>query len=157
MEKLSKELLSLAGEYAVASELCKRSIYAQLALGHHKKTDILVETQYQMLKIQVKAKQGNEWPSISGLYSDDDLLALVDFKNKGEKERPDFYILNFADWKIMIKEEKQKYPEVQIDEQFKITYKDGWKGLNVKVSRVTKSKEQWNKITSKISNNTGTD
>jgi hypothetical protein len=27
MEKLSKELLGLAGEYAVASELCKQGFY----------------------------------------------------------------------------------------------------------------------------------
>jgi hypothetical protein len=30
--KLSKEFLGLTGEYAVASELCKRSMYAQLTL-----------------------------------------------------------------------------------------------------------------------------
>ena len=33
----------MAGEYAVASELCRRGHYAQLTLGHHKKTDLLVE------------------------------------------------------------------------------------------------------------------
>jgi len=150
MEKLTKELLGLSGEYAVATELCKRGIYAQLTLGHHKRTDILVETEYRMLRIQVKAKQGNEWPSILGLYRDDDLLVLVDFKNKNEDERPDFYILDFDDWKTMIKEEKQNYPEVQVDKQFRITYKDGWKGLNIRPSRVLESKEQWSKITSKI-------
>lgn len=41
--KLSKELLGLAGEYAVASELCKRGMYAQLTLGSHKHTDILIQ------------------------------------------------------------------------------------------------------------------
>jgi hypothetical protein len=41
--KLSKESVGLAGEYAVASELCRRGHYAQLTLGSHKKTDILVE------------------------------------------------------------------------------------------------------------------
>ena len=121
MEKLTKELLGLSGEYAVATELCKRGIYAQLTLGHHNRTDILVETEYRMLRIQVKAKQGNEWPSILGLYRDDDLLVLVDFKNKNEDERPDFYILDFDGWKTMIKEEKQNYPEVQVDKQFRIT------------------------------------
>jgi hypothetical protein len=36
--KLEKETIGLAGEYAAASELCKRGFYAQLTLGHHKKT-----------------------------------------------------------------------------------------------------------------------
>lgn len=31
MSKLSKEALGLAGEYAVASELCRRGCYAQLS------------------------------------------------------------------------------------------------------------------------------
>jgi hypothetical protein len=34
----SKELVGLAGEYAVASELCRRGYYSQLTLGNHKKT-----------------------------------------------------------------------------------------------------------------------
>jgi len=33
----------LCKEYAVASELCKRGFYAQLTLGNHKKTDLVVE------------------------------------------------------------------------------------------------------------------
>lgn len=66
--KLLKELLGLAGEYAVASELCKRGMYAQLTLGSHKHTDILIETETRMLRISVKTKQSHEWPSISGLY-----------------------------------------------------------------------------------------
>jgi len=56
--KLSKEFLGLSGGYAVASELCRRGIYAQITLGHHKCTDVLVETDFKMLRIQVKAKQG---------------------------------------------------------------------------------------------------
>src|SRR5436190_23440825 len=98
MEKISKELLGLAGEYAVASELCKRGLYAQLTLGHHKSTDILVEAEHRMLRIQVKTKQGREWPSISGVYRGDDFIVLLDFQNKQEGERPDYYILNRRDW-----------------------------------------------------------
>ena len=57
MGKLSSELLSLAGEYAVASELCRRGLYSQLTLGHHKRTDILIETELKMFRIQVKANR----------------------------------------------------------------------------------------------------
>ena len=31
---MRKEMVSLAAEFAVASELCRRDIYAQLTLGH---------------------------------------------------------------------------------------------------------------------------
>ena len=57
MNKIDKHNLSLAGEYAVASELCRRGIYAQLTLGTRKKTDILADTGTTMFKIEVKAKQ----------------------------------------------------------------------------------------------------
>jgi hypothetical protein len=70
VKKLSTELLNLAGEYAVASELCRRGVYSQLTLGHHKRTDILVEKDNTLARIQVKTKQTREWPGISG-YADD--------------------------------------------------------------------------------------
>jgi predicted AAA+ superfamily ATPase len=92
--KLSRELLGLAGEYAVASELCRRGLYAQLTMGNHKQTDILVETGTVMMRIQVKAKQSTEWPAISGLYRAEDFLILVDFTGKSLIERPDFYVLD---------------------------------------------------------------
>src|SRR5258708_39851365 len=106
---LSKELLGLAGEYAVASELCRRGVYAQLTLGNHKQTDILVETEDHMLRVSVKAKQGNEWPSIAGLSRSDDFLILVDFTGKSDDMgRPDFYILDLVDWKQLIQEALQR-------------------------------------------------
>jgi len=63
--KIPKDTLGLAAEFAVASELCRRNIYAQLTLGLRKRTDILVETERGMLRIQVKGKQGREWPARS--------------------------------------------------------------------------------------------
>lgn len=158
MQKLSKEVLSLAGEYAVASELCKRGLYSQITLGNHKRTDILVETELRMLRIQVKAKQVNEWPSVAGLYRPDDFLILVDYVGKNEDDRPDFFILNLTDWEQIMEEELKKHPEAKIDEQNRITYyreKNGqsyvdWKGLNIKPNRVAHAKDQWQKITSRI-------
>jgi len=38
---ISKECIGLAAEFAVASELCKRGIYAQLTFGNKKRTDRL--------------------------------------------------------------------------------------------------------------------
>ncbi len=150
MERLPKELLGLAGEYAVASKLCRLRLYVQLTLGHHKRTDILVESSTTMFRIQVKAKQANEWPGVSGLWSDDEFLVLVDLKGKSLAEPPDFYVLDLADWERLILEEQKKSPGIQIDEKNRITYPDGWKGLNIRPSHVAEAKDQWHKITSKL-------
>lgn len=90
MKKLSKELLGLSGEYAVASELCRSGLYAQITLGHHKRTDILVETDYKRIRIEVKSKQSSMWLGVPGLYRDDDFLVLVDFQGKDLRGSPDF-------------------------------------------------------------------
>ena len=76
--------LSLAAEYAVASELCKRNIYAQITLGNLKRTDILCASEQGLLRIQVKGKQGREWPGVREIYGDDMVLILVDFEKKGK-------------------------------------------------------------------------
>ncbi|MBU2541701.1 MAG: hypothetical protein KJ593_07340 [Candidatus Omnitrophica bacterium] len=150
MKKLSKEFLGLSGEYSVASELCKRGIYAQLTMGHHKRTDILVETDYKMLRIQVKAKQGREWPGVSGVFRENDLLVLIDFEKKKFKDRPDFYVIGVEDWKKLVSEEKKRYKEIKIDEELCIRYPDGWKGLNIKSSQVNDCLEAWHKIIDKV-------
>ena len=157
MSKLSPELLSLAGEYAVASELCRRGLYSQLTLGHHKRTDILIETDSKMFRIQVKAKQGGQWPAVSGISRADDFLVLVDLAGKDTDTRGDFYILNLEDWLHIVGDESKK-PEARIDEQNKVTYvreKDGksyvdWRGVNIVPSRITRCKDQWDKILSRI-------
>jgi len=157
MPKLSTELLSLAGEYAVASELCWRGLYSQLTLGNHKRTDILIETELKMFRIQVKAKQGGRWPAVSGLFRTDDFLVLVDLAASDLGTRPDFYVLNLQDWLQIIAETSRK-PEARIDQQNKVTYvreKDGkssvdWKGVNIVPSKVIHCKDQWQKIISRI-------
>ena len=141
------------GEYAVASELCKRGMYAQLTLGTHKHTDILIETETRMLRISVKTKQSREWPSVSGLYRAEDFLVLVDMQGKTETERPDFYILGLDDWKQLISEECERRPTIKVDKQNRITYPDGWRGLNIRPAMVLAAKERWDKIVSLISAN----
>lgn len=153
MTKLSKELLGLAGEYAVASELCRRDIYSQLTLGHHKRTDILVETESKMLRIQVKAKQGYEWPAVLGLYREDDFLVFVDFKGKDKNERPDFYILDLGDWRELVNEVRKKHKGSVVDKQNIITFADGWRGIGIRTSSIAEYKERWEKITSRVEAN----
>ncbi len=147
MRKLSKEHLGLAGEYAVAAELCRRGVYAQLTLGHHKRADILVEAGRGMLRIQVKAKQANEWPAVAGISQASELLVLVDFMGKAEGERPDFYILNHHDWKALARREKRRWRgDVTVDKDYRVRYSDGYTGLNLKPALVARHRDQWTKI-----------
>ncbi|GAH85546.1 unnamed protein product, partial [marine sediment metagenome] len=67
---VAKDILGLAAEFAVASELCRRNIYAQLTLGLRKRTDLLIETERGMLRVQVKGKQAREWPGVKGIYGE---------------------------------------------------------------------------------------
>jgi hypothetical protein len=156
MEK-SKDILGLAAEFAVASELCRRSIYAQLTLGLRKRTDILVETESGMLRIQVKGKQGREWPGCKGIYGNDIVLVFVDFENKKENERPDFYILTVEDWKKLLEKElkttgKVERGEVTIDEKNMPTWKDGYQGMGIKPEGIKEHKERWDKIAKMVGN-----
>ena len=91
--------LSLAGEYAAASELCRRGVYAQLTLGNLKRTDLLILSEdNKLMRIEVKSKQGKSWPNCRGIYSERVVLVFVDWASKDELERPDFYILTVQDW-----------------------------------------------------------
>jgi hypothetical protein len=149
--KRSKDILGLAAEFAVASELCRRNIYAQLTLGLRKRTDILVETESGMLRVQVKGKQGREWPGCKGIYGNDMVLVFVDFENKKENERPDFYILTVEDWKKLLEKEliitgKVKRGEVTIDEKNVPIWKDGYQGMSIKPEGIKEHKERWDKI-----------
>ena len=65
---VSRSTLGLAAEYAVASELCRRNVYAQLTLGNQKRTDLLVFSESgQLARLEVKGKQGGTWPSCRGV------------------------------------------------------------------------------------------
>lgn len=147
--RLARELLGLAGEYAVAAELCRRRAYCQLTLGHHKRTDLLLESEEAMLRIQVKAKQSREWPGVTGLYRSDEFLVLVDFAGKTGGQRPDFYVGNRRDWKALVSAEKRRYPEVTVDRRNRITYADGYQGLNIRPEHVATWKDKWDKILSR--------
>jgi len=146
---MKRENLSMAGEYAVASEICRRNFYAQITLGRLKRTDILVynpETARE-LRIEVKAKQKREWPGIKGIISKQVLLIFVDFQNKKSDERPDFYILDAKDWQDFLRAHvinKQKFDKV-IDDYIP-QWKNGYKGTSVQPKRIIQHKEKWEKL-----------
>jgi hypothetical protein len=150
-DKTDKDILGLAAEFAVAGELCRRNIYAQLTLGFRKRTDILVETKRGMLRIQVKGKQGKEWPGVKGIYGEDIVLIFVDFEKKRENERPDFYILTVEDWKNLLKNElimtgKVESGEIKIDEDNMPIWRDRYQGMGIKPAMIKEYKERWDKI-----------
>lgn len=149
--KISKEVLGLAGEYAVGSELCKRGLYSQLTLGNHKRTDILVETDNHVLRISVKAKQSYEWPAVNGPVRSDDFIVFVDFAGKSVGDRPDFYIMNLDDWKRFLEDEFARHEakgRILKNEDGIVVAPDGFKGLSIRVKQIVVHKEKWEKITS---------
>ena len=152
--KLPKELVGLSAEYAVAYALCRRNIYAQLTLGNRKRTDILIETDKGMARIQVKGKTGSNWPHCRGIFRKNDFLVFVDFENKSVDERSDFYILDVNDWiKLLEKEIKStsNFEEgyVTIDEENVPMWKGGTgiiKGHNITPQMIEEHEGGWGKI-----------
>jgi len=96
--------LGLAAEYAVASELCRRNIYAQLTLGNQKRTDLLAFSESgRLARLEVKGKQGRAWPSCRGVSGRNAFLVFVDFAGKDVSARPDFYVLTPSDWRRVVR------------------------------------------------------
>ena len=154
---IDKDTIGLAGEFAVASELCKRGIYTQLTLGNKKRTDLLVEKNDSFIKVEVKSKQGGDWPSIKGIYGKDSILIFVDFQGKAELERPDFYVLNTQNWIALTKQriKDEGWTGVTINNDNTPIWKTSSgkirEGLTVKLKQIEKFKEAWEKcLTSKV-------
>ena len=75
---ISKLTLSLAAEYAVASELCRRGFYTQLTLANLKRTDLLVLAEDgNVARVEVKAKQGKKWPGCKGINGEHSVFLLI--------------------------------------------------------------------------------
>jgi hypothetical protein len=158
LEKRCKESVGLAGEYAVASELCRRGHYAQLTLGSHKKTDLLVEIQSNasgdtFRRISVKAKLGNAWPKVTGIGDKGDILIFVDFRGKEDNERPDFYVLDIESWRSVVKIKKSQHKDSKIDKKMNTLYWEpwegndkGWRGCEVHPEDIVNFKEQWKNV-----------
>lgn len=159
---IDKAIVGIAGEFAVATELCRRNIYAQLTLGNRKKTDLLTLSQDGVfLKTEVKAKQTSTWGHIRGLPSGSDaFLVFVDFAKKKETERPDFFILSSADWRELAEKHVraycEKYPDrtAHLDDENCPVHpeeknKNGkpFRGCTIRVADVEPHREAWDKIT----------
>jgi hypothetical protein len=145
-----KELVGLAGEYAVASELCRRGLYAQLTLGNRKKVDLLVAyPDGSYATVEVKAKQAQFWPAVKGLSPKEKnrFLVFVDFQRKGSDERPDFYVLNSEDWGAWVRT-KLAGSKVELSED-NVPFWPGGKGffgVDASAEEIKDFAEQWKKI-----------
>lgn len=151
-------IVGLASEFAVASELCRRDIYAQLTLGHQKRTDLLLFSKDDnLLRIEVKGKQGKWWPNCKGIFGKNVFLVFVDYANKTDQERPDFYVLTVEDWLKLVNSEIEKYKpnnkRVVVDEKNVPVHLDEvnkqgqpYRGMGVCVDQISEHREAWDKI-----------
>ncbi|MCX6831840.1 MAG: hypothetical protein NT028_06840 [candidate division Zixibacteria bacterium] len=154
---ISRSTLGVASEFIVAGELGRRNIYAQPTFGHQKRTDLLIfGEKNRLLKLEVKGKQGREWPNCRGIFGKNVILVFVDFAGKEEMDRPDFYILTVADWVAFAKREIAKHPNKKIEldkENVPVWHgeinRNGqpYRGMGVRPEQIIKCKEQWSKIT----------
>ena len=113
---MDKNMVGMAAEFAVASELARRNIYAQPTFGNLKRTDLLILGKTgKLLKIEAKGKQTTEWPNCKGISDDNSIMVLVDFADKAERDRPDFCILTSQDWLTFVQEVVRNHPGKNIE------------------------------------------
>lgn len=152
---MDSQMVGIAAEFAVASELARRNIYAQPTFGHLKRTDLLVFGENDRpIRIEAKGKQSKQWPNCKGIADRNSVLVLVDFEGKAGGDRPDFYILTADDWLALVEKEIQKRPnkKIELDSDncpiWTTEVKNGkpYRGMGVEVKDVTAHKEAWGKI-----------
>lgn len=158
-KEINRGMLGIAAEYAVASKLCLQGIYAQLTLGNQKKTDLLVFFESgRFARIEVKAKQGKEWPNCKGISGPNAFIVFVDYMDHSSGDHPDFFILDSKDWlrtlKKRIADIKKKHPDKKIDIEDNVAVfseqigKSGrpYKGMSIRPDDIKNFKECWEKI-----------
>jgi hypothetical protein len=158
MSKIEKSILSVAGEFAVAAELCRRNIYAQPTFGHQKRMDLLAfGPGRRMLSLEVKSKQGPDWPNCKGIADPDTFLVFVDFEGRHPEERPDFYVLSSSDWRATVEADRSRYttkhpdrdpPILTDDNVLRLVNAQGrvYEGCGVRPEYIRDHKEKWQKI-----------
>ncbi len=98
IEKLSKGLSGIAGEYFVAGELSRRGIMASITLRNSESIDIHASTKdgKHLLAIQVKTNQLGKRVWALGAKSQTmqaDQLFYIFVSLKGLEERPEYFIV----------------------------------------------------------------
>ena len=166
METIDKSLIGVAGEFYVAAELCRRRVYAQPTFGNQKRLDLLAfGASGKMVRLEVKTKQGKEWPGCRGLHGADSFIVFVDFYGKSLEEKPDIFVLSSKEWRALAIAEGKKYVANHPGRSFHIqpdgcpvfrakadSDKKDYHGLVVKRSHLLNRKSQnaWEKIETAI-------
>lgn len=159
-KQFSRTMLGLAAEYAVASELCRRGIYAQLTLGHQKKTDILVFSEAgEVARLEVKAKEGSDWPNCRGISGPNVFLVFVDYQHREPGQQPDFFVLSVKDWRKVLEkrvaEIRAKNPKkrIKITDENVSVFEDEigpsgrpYQGMRIRPSDLGSYRERWDKV-----------
>jgi len=148
---LDKEPIGLAGEYAVASELCRRGAYCQLTLGNRKKTDLIVDQNGELFRVSVKSKQKQGWARVKGIWQKGDLLVFVDYEGKLLSDSPDFYVVDLAGWKRVVKRvlKRKNDPRAKVDSENTIYWpgdegeKNSFTGCQITVKDISDFKGAW--------------
>jgi hypothetical protein len=152
--KVDKSVLSMAGEFAVAAELCRRNRYTQLTFGNQKSMDLMILSgSDRFIKIEVKSKQGSEWGNIGGIPPGGGFLVFVDFADRGDDARPDFYVLTPEEWREVAEkvtaERKSKYPgcTAHVDSRNRpVLPEQDRTGCTVVLSHIQSHRDKWLKI-----------
>lgn len=114
------------------------------------------------VRVEVKSKQIDKWSQIHGINGNNLLLICVDFYNKEDTERPDFYILTEQDWLYFLKNKYEQ--ELLNDETHKRKVvidnenipcwinqkvknrKSCFKGADFKPEEIMEYKDKWEKV-----------
>jgi len=159
-----RNMIGLAAEYAVAAELCRRGIYAQLTLGHQKKTDLLVFSQAGLVaRVEVKAKLGGEWPNCKGIAGPRVFIVFVDYENRDPADQPDFYVLSVRDWRAVlerrVEEIRAKSPKrrIEITSENVAVFPDQiraggrpYEGMSIRPPDIERHRDRWGKVSKAI-------
>jgi hypothetical protein len=112
---IPKELLSLAGEHRVASELCKLGVFATITPGNRKQTDLYAinDTAKRFVRIEVKASQTKSFVTrifqkkAKPGYNPPEFWVLVSFRQGRER----FFVLKNDEIEKWQQEINEKYLE----------------------------------------------
>ncbi len=149
---MNTEHVSLAGEYAVASQICRMGHFAHITYGNLKEMDILVYGEKCFIKVEVKSKIGDKWPCIKGIPDEDNhILVFVDFQSKKDNERPDFYVLTGSDWRGLVPNlrdirDNKNYKGFDSKDGHIPTWTDGKKGIGIRNAEIEEYRERWDKL-----------
>src|SRR4051812_40165930 len=107
MAKIPSDLLNLAGEYRVCSELTKRGIFATVTYGNRKAVDVYAidDRKDLALRIEVKTSQNNNFVTKLGQkYKEEggcfpDFWVLCQISSNGYTFAERFFVLTHAEIK----------------------------------------------------------